>query len=735
MGWFEEQLEVRRKSDQKILEDSFIKLTDVLLGERVASRMHDECIVSQGTIDEILKYYHYRPVKAPDSITSAMERLDYCLKPYGLMRRNVELTEGWYKDAIGPLIAHKKGETAPIALLPGKGVSKYYYNDRDTGEQIWIDRKRAQEMETDAICFYKSLPMRRLGLMDLIHYMCGCINLNDRFMLVLSAFVVTLIGLMLPSVTRALTGPVLSSGRTDALVGILVCILCVSVSSQLFGIIKALLKHRLTVKMGTSVMAAMIMRMISLPASFFRRYSPGELRSRVMSVTELCMVLMGVVMSASVLSLTSLLYVVQIFHFAPVLVIPSVIIISATIAFSILVTQVRIRRNKKQMEQAAVESGMTYSLISGVQKIKLTGSEKRVFGKWLDFYVEGVNLKYNLPLVLRIEKTVTLALSLISTIVLYLIAAKSGMEPSSYYAFSAAYGAVMGSLASMNDTTYSAAQIRPILEQAEPFLQAEPESAEGKENVTDISGAVELSHIWFRYDEKSPYILKDLSLKVEPGDYVAIVGKSGCGKSTLIRLLLGFEEPEHGAVYYDGKDLSMVDHSSLRRRIGTVLQAGGLFNGDIYSNIVITSPELSMDEAWHAAEIAGIADDIRAMPMGMHTLIGEGMGGISGGQRQRLMIARAVAPKPKLLILDEATSALDNKTQRQVSEALDKMGCTRIVIAHRLSTIRHCERILVLDEGRIVEDGTYDELIEKGGYFAGLVERQRLEEVKSPGGC
>ena len=336
MGWFEEQLEVRRKSDQKILEDSFIKLTDVLLGERVASRMHDECIVSQGTIDEILKYYHYRPVKAPDSITSAMERLDYCLKPYGLMRRNVELTEGWYKDAIGPLIAHKKGETAPIALLPGKGVSKYYYNDRDTGEQIWIDRKRAQEMETDAICFYKSLPMRRLGLMDLIHYMRGCINLNDRFMLVLSAFVVTLIGLMLPSVTRALTGPVLSSGRTDALVGILVCILCVSVSSQLFGIIKALLKHRLTVKMGTSVMAAMIMRMISLPASFFRRYSPGELRSRVMSVTELCMVLMGVVMSASVLSLTSLLYVVQIFHFAPVLVIPSVTISNVLCASSLV---------------------------------------------------------------------------------------------------------------------------------------------------------------------------------------------------------------------------------------------------------------------------------------------------------------------------------------------------------------------------------------------------------------
>ncbi len=222
-------------------------------------------------------------------------------------------------------------------------------------------------------------------------------------------------------------------------------------------------------------------------------------------------------------------------------------------------------------------------------------------------------------------------------------------------------------------------------------------------------------------------MLKDLSLKIHPGEYVAIVGRTGCGKSTLVRLLLGFEKPEKGAVYYDGRDLSSLDLPSLRRKIGTVTQDAGLFRGNIYSNIVITAPELSMEDAWEAAETAGIADDIRLMPMGMHTIISEGQGGISGGQRQRLMIARAIAPKPKLLIFDEATSSLDNRTQKQVSEALDQMGCTRVVIAHRLSTIRHCDRILVLDGGRIVEDGTYEQLIERGGVFAGLVERQRMQ--------
>ena len=270
-------------------------------------------------------------------------------------------------------------------------------------------------------------------------------------------------------------------------------------------------------------------------------------------------------------------------------------------------------------------------------------------------------------------------------------------------------------------------EVKPMLEMAEPFLAAEPETADNKEMVTSISGAIELNNVFFRYAENAPYIVNDLSLKIRAGEYIAIVGKTGCGKSTLMRLLLGFEKPERGAIYYDNKDMNSLDLCSLRRKIGAVTQNGGLFQGDIYSNIVISAPELTLNDAWEAAEIAGIAEDIRNMPMGMQTMVSEGQGGISGGQKQRLMIARAIAPKPKLLMFDEATSALDNRTQKQVSEALDRMGCTRIVIAHRLSTIKNCDRILVLDQGKIIEDGNYDELIQKGGFFAELVERQRLD--------
>jgi ABC-type bacteriocin/lantibiotic exporter with double-glycine peptidase domain len=288
---------------------------------------------------------------------------------------------------------------------------------------------------------------------------------------------------------------------------------------------------------------------------------------------------------------------------------------------------------------------------------------------------------------------------------------------------------VNGAFLSLAGIASTIAAIKPVLEMAKPIMETVPEVAEDKQVLTRISGGVELNNVTFRYTEDMPPVLDDLSLKIRPGQYVAIVGKTGCGKSTLMRIMLGFETPQKGAVYYDGIDLETIDLKSLRRRIGTVMQNGKMFTGDIYSNITISAPWLTMDEAWEAAELAGMGDDIREMPMGMHTLISEGQGGISGGQRQRLLIARAIAPKPKVLMFDEATSALDNLTQKRVSKSLDEMKCTRIVIAHRLSTIRQCDRIIVLDNGKIIEDGNYDELMKKDGYFADLVARQRLDDT------
>ena len=731
MQWYKNQVEERRRADQQRLEDSFAKISGVVLGQRIAEKISDQRFVAQSAIDEILKYWHCKPSELPEGITGAAEQLDYSLRPHGLMRRDIKLTEGWYRDAFGPILAFTKEGGVPVALLPG-AMSGYRYADPETGKRTKVNRKNAALFDEEAVCFYYPLPRKKLGIGDLLLYMWRCVSPSDLVLLAGATLAVTLVGLLLPGIIRALTGPVLSSGRANALVGIAISAICISLSSQLLGSIRELIRSRLDTKTTLGVESSIMMRLLSLPAGFFRKYSPGELKSRAMSVNQLCSILLGMLLGTGLTSLSSLLYVTQIFSFAPALVVPSLLIVMVTVGYSVVSSLARIRVSKRQMECDAKESGMSYGIISGVQKIKLAGAEKRAFAKWLDLYADQAAIQYNPPTFLKLNSVISTGIGLFSNIVLYELAMKTGISPSGYYAFTAAYGMMLGAFMSLLGVAIQAAQVRPILEMAEPFLKTEPETAEGKEIVTRLTGGIELDHVSFRYDEAAPYVLNDLSLKIHPGEYVAVVGRTGCGKSTLVRLLLGFEKPGKGAVYYDGRDISSLDLPSLRRRIGTVTQDAGLMQGSIYSNIAITAPGLSMEAAWEAAETAGIADDIRAMPMGMRTLISEGHGGISGGQRQRLMIARAVAPKPKVLIFDEATSALDNRTQRQVSEALDRMGCTRLVIAHRLSTIRRCDRILVLDGGKIVEDGTYEELIGRGGFFADLMERQQADAPAQP---
>ena len=726
MGWFDEQIRQRKQNDQDVFEESIFQMASVVLGKNKAGVLNDERILTKAAIDDILKYYHYKPVEIPGTIKDADEALEYCLRPHGIMRRNVKLEENWFKDAYGPMIAFRREDGLPVALMP-KPVSGYWFRDSENGEKKNLNKTTAAQFEQEAICFYKPLPLKQLGIPDLIRYLMDCLDIGDYVALIGMTLLVTLFGMVITPINRVLTGFVLESGNMNLLGGTAVFMVTAIVSSQLISAVRELMMSRLEIKTSLSVEAAIMMRIMNLPANFFRKYSSGELSSRSGAVNQLCTLLMGSVFSTGLTSLTSLLYITQIFKYAPALVTPSIVIILAGLAVSVAATVMQMRVSKQIMELSAKSSGISFALISGVQKVKLAGAEKRAFARWANAFSQAAQYTYNPPVFLLVNGVISTAISLVGTIMIYYIAVTTRVSASEFIAFNSAYGMVAGAFASLTSVALSVAQIKPILEMAEPILKTEPESAENKDMVTSLKGGIELSNVYFRYTDSMPYVVDGMSLKIKAGEYIAIVGKTGGGKSTLVRLLLGFETPEKGAIYYDGKDMSKLDLRSLRRRIGTVTQDGSLFQGDIYSNIVISAPNLTLQEAWEAADMAGIADDIRAMPMGMQTIIAEGAGGISGGQKQRLMIARAVAPKPKILIFDEATSALDNRTQKQVSDALDKLKCTRIVIAHRLSTIKNCDRILVLDKGHILEDGTYDELIAQNGYFAELVARQRVD--------
>lgn len=727
MGWFNEQIKERKISDNNAFEASFDNITASVLGKKMSSALNDSRIITKNAIDAILKFYHVPSREVPEELEDMNEQLEYLMRPYGIMRRSVILESGWYKDAIGAMLGIRKDNGTVVALIPS-GFSGYEYFDLESGKYIKVKKSNEDLFEDEAIAFYKPFPLKSITIKDLIVYIAQVLSVSDYVAIALATLAVSLLGMLTPKINNILFSVVVTSGSVRLLIGIAIFAICLSLTSLIISSVKSLISARINTKLSISIEAATMMRLMSLPADFFKNYSSGELQERAGNISSLCDMLVSTILNTGLTSAFSLIYIYQIFVYAPGLVIPSLIITFITIIFFVVSALMQMKISIKQMELGGRESGMTYALISGVQKIKLAGAEKRAFARWANLYAERISYSYNPPAFLKLNPVISSAISLTGTLVMYYMAVKTGVSVAEYYAFNTAYGMVSGAFMSLSSIALTFAQIKPILERVKPLLDVKPEISEGKQVITRLSGAVEMNNVSFRYNESMPNVIDNLSLKIRPGQYVAIVGKTGCGKSTLMRLLLGFEKADRGAIYYDGKDINSLDLKSLRRKIGSVMQNGKLLQGDIYSNITISAPWLTMDEAFEAAEKAGIAEDIRRMPMGMHTMISEGSGGISGGQRQRLMIARAIAPKPKILMFDEATSALDNITQRQVCEALDAMKCTRIVIAHRLSTIKQCDRIIVLDGGHIVEDGTYRELIDNKGYFYELVERQRVDD-------
>ena len=726
MGWFDEQIRQRKLRDDEVFAESFADIAGAVAGRRFADALKGGSAAASDAIVEVLRFYHIKMRELPEEITDINEQLEYLMRPYGIMRRAVKLEKGWYKDAMGAMLGISKEDGSIVALIPS-GLSGYSFYDRKRGKYVKVSRSSEALFDEEAISFYKPFPLESMGIPDLMRYMAECLRAADFVLIGLATLAVTLVGLLGPRLNNIIFSDIVESGSPKLAGAMLVFLVCVAISTALLNSVKALLMARIKTKLEVSVQAASMMRVLSLPAEFFKSYSSGELYQRTQYINLICELLVSAVLSTGLTSLFSLAYISQIFVYSPELVVPALAVVLATLLLSLVTTALQARVSKKQMEAAVKESGVSYALISGVQKIKLSGAEKRAFAHWGGYCAKSAGLSYNPPLFLKVSPVISTAIGLAGTIVIYNMAVTNGVSLADYYAFNTAYGMVTGAFGSLAAIAMTMAQIRPVLEMIKPILEAVPEIAEGKQVVTRLSGGVELSSVSFRYTESMPWVLDNLSLKIKPGQYVAIVGKTGCGKSTLMRLLLGFETPQKGAVYYDGRDLETMDLKSLRHRIGVVMQDGKLFQGDVYSNIVISAPQLGLDAAWEAAELAGIAEDIRRMPMGMHTLISEGSGGVSGGQRQRLMIARAIAPRPKILMFDEATSALDNITQKLVSDSLASLKCTRIVIAHRLSTIRQCDRIVVLDGGKIVEDGSYDELLAAGGFFAELVERQRLD--------
>ena len=727
MGWFDEQIRQRVQNDDDILSDAYARMANSVIGKKkIEVLFQSDREMASKAVGEILKYYRVRARKIPESMQDSREILDYLLRPSGILRRTVRLTDNWWKDATGAMLGTRK-DGSPVALIPGK-LKGYSIVDPAKDEREDVNAKTAKELNVEALCFYKPFPQKAIGIKEVIKYVISLLRPRDYVWMISLTGVVTIVQTIGPKITQKIyDNGFLASKQVGILLSLVLVMLLSEVSRQMFELVKNIFGQNIQSQLNMQVESAAMMRILSLPVSFFSRFNSGELTSRLSAVTSVCSTISSTFFSVFLTAAFSVVYLFQIFDFAPSLLVPSLVISLLTAGLSLVTALIQMGVTQRKLEYDSKETGMVLALMNGIPKIKVAGAEKRAFAKWAQSYAPSAQMTYNPPFLVKMNGPISQAITLTGTVVMYYLALRGGVSSADYMAFNSSYAFMSGAFTGLVGAAAAVAGVRPSLNMAKPLFETAPEMQEDKEVLEHLSGSIEINHVSFRYSESMPYVLQNLSLKIRKGEYVAIVGRTGCGKSTLLRLLLGFEKPQKGGIFYDGRDIQMLDLKSLRRRIGVVLQAGTLFQGNIYSNISISNPSMTVDDAWKAAEMVGMKDDIEHMPMGMNTLIQEGGGGISGGQKQRLMIARAIAGKPSVLMFDEATSALDNITQKIVSDSLDSLNCTRIVIAHRLSTIRNCDRILMMDGGKVAEAGTYEELIAKGGLFAKLVERQRID--------
>ncbi|MDR1840356.1 MAG: ATP-binding cassette domain-containing protein [Holophagales bacterium] len=726
-NWFEDQIKNRLQNDEDDFSGAFCELSSIVMGESAArAGLVTPRQKTRNAVQEILKYFGQDIIPVPENITDRAEYINYCLKPSGIMKRKVELNGRWWRDAYGPMLGALENGDA-IALLPS--ARGYTYFDYEGGKRAVLNTQTAKNIKTSAYCFYKPFSNRELSVLDLVKYMFASITRSDAYFYLAIMTLATLIGLMQPKLSLLLYSHIIPRGEAGMLWGLGALMLSIAIATQILSLGQSLILNRLTLRLSNTIEPAAMMRLLNLPANFFKKYDSGELSQKFSLIPSICNSIFSVITGTLLTSLFSLAYLAQIASITPALMLPTLAIICAALAMNVIAALASIKIHRRSLDAQAELSGMTYSVLSGIQKVKLTGAEKRIFARWASKYKAAANFTYNPPFILKYSGVTGSVISAAGLAIVYSISIMSKMDVGQYMAYNTAYGMMSASILSFGSLTTFFSGLKPQLDMVAPIMKAVPEISGNKTVVTKLSGGIEAQNLTFRYEEGGKNVLDGVNMKIHPGQYVAVVGRTGCGKSTLVRLLLGFEKPNRGAVYYDGRDMTKLDLPSLRRKIGAVLQSGKLFTGDIFSNIIISAPNLTLDDAWEAARVADIAEDIKAMPMGMHTIITEGGGGISGGQKQRLMIARAVAPKPKILIFDESTSALDNITQKHIADALAGLECTRIVIAHRVSTIKECDKIYVLDQGKIVEEGKFDEMYANKGHFYELVNKQMVNSV------
>lgn len=672
-----------------------------------------------------------RPPGSSVDLKRVKDPLEAIVRASRARMRRVLLRDNWWKRDSGALVAYTHADNRPVALLP-ISATRYELFDPTLGTRILVDERSASTLAPVAYMFYRPLPDKALKAIDLVRFALKG-RRRDLLIILLTGITATLLGMLTPHATAILIDNAIPDSDRALLLQVGLGLLVAAIGTAMFRIAQGLAILRLETVSDASTQAAVWDRLLNLPVSFFRQYTTGDLQSRVTSISQIRRQLSGTTIINLTSALFALLNLGLLFYYSLKLALIAVAVALITIIVTTVSSVFLIRKVRPLLELQGTIFGQMVQLINGISKLRVAGAEERAFASWSKNYSRQIKLELStqhiedmVVLFNTVMPTLTSAVLFWFTIQLLVEAQTSGntgLSIGTFLAFNTAFGTFIKGATDVSNTVTGALQVVPQWKRAQPILETIPEVDLSKADPGKLKGRISVDHVTFRYRDDGPLTLDDVSIYAEPGEFVALVGGSGSGKSTLFRLLLGFETPESGTIYYDGQDLSGLDVEAVRRQLGVVLQSGRIMSASIFENIA-SGAQITLEEAWEAARMAGLAEDIAAMPMAMHTVISEGGGNLSGGQRQRLLIARSLVLKPQMLLFDEATSALDNRTQAIVSESLEQLQVTRMVIAHRLSTIRNAHRIYVLQSGRVVQQGSFEELAAQEGLFAQLMARQ-----------
>jgi NHLM bacteriocin system ABC transporter ATP-binding protein len=664
--------------------------------------------------------------RAVDAASAARDPLQALLRASRVRSRKVALRDKWWQQDSGPLLGYRASEPQPVALLPNRRRG-YLLKDPATGEQRPVDATVAATLAPFAITLYRPFPDVALGVRQLFAFGVRD-SRKDLWMVVAMGLCGAILGMVPAVATGVIFNTVIPGAQRSQLLQLTIVLLVCAVTNAMFTLARGVALLRVEGAMGSSVQAAVWDRLLSLPLPFFRPYTAGNLAVRAMAIDSIRQVISGTTVTAIMGGIFSIGNFALMYYYSATMAWRGTLLILAAITITAFGSYLQLRPQRGVMALQAKTSGLVLQLLTSIAKLRVAAAEAPAFALWARHFSAQRRLQYRVRRVANWVSAFNAAFPVAAYILLFwtalsLLGGEHTLRIGDFLAFLSAFGSCSGALLSTSGALLGALSVVPLYEQAKPILQTLPEVDVGKTDPGSLSGDIEIQHAMFKYNADGPIVLHDVSLHIRAGEFVAFVGPSGSGKSTLLRLLIGFEALDSGAIYYDGQEIADLDVQAIRRQMGVVLQSGRLMSGDIYTNIVGSSP-VGVEEAWEAARMAGFADDIKSMPMGMYTVVNEGGGTLSGGQRQRLMIARAIVHRPRILLFDEATSALDNRTQAIVSDSLTGLQATRVVIAHRLSTIINADRIYVMERGRLAQAGTYGELVHQEGLFADLARRQ-----------